>query len=170
MTGSITASPSEKSNRVASSTDVMGSASMTTHMGSPGSPSDTSPQPVSASNPTKTSVPIPADNSPGSSPAECRPAEAGGLHQQEGAEDRRPQQGADRGEAPGRRHHRGGLGGYFTPREAYRAQPEPPAQGDQRRLRPEHAPSARVASAASTTPDSSNGRGAPPGTNPSAGS
>jgi hypothetical protein len=74
--------------------------------GRPGNASDASPSPFIASNPTKTNEPIPAASKPGSSTSpSVAPPSPRSLHQQEGTEDRGPEQGADRGEAPGRSDH-----------------------------------------------------------------
>jgi hypothetical protein len=66
------------------------------------------------------------------------PAQPGGFHQQERADDRGAEQGADRGEATGRRDHRTDLLGHLAMGETHRAHAESGAEGDQRRLRPEY--------------------------------
>ena len=97
------------------------------------------PSPVIESSPRKISVPSPAASRPGSSTRpEHRAAEAGGLQQQERADQRRAEQRADRREAARRGHHGGRGGRRVAGREPHRQDAEPAAHQDQRRLGTEH--------------------------------
>ena len=133
--------------------------------GRPGIASENVPSPVSESSPRKISEPMPAASSPGRSTiAEHRPAEAGGLEQQERAEQRRAQQRRDGREACPRRRRRRARGrrrsrGSRAARRARRARcrarsAAPPGRARRRR--------SSVASAASTTPGSWLTGNAPP--------
>ncbi len=70
--------------------------------------------------------------------AQHRPAEPGGLHQQERPDERRAEQRADRGEASRRPDHGHRLRRRVLLDEMHGEHAEAAADRDQRRLRPEH--------------------------------
>ena len=115
--------------------------------------------------------PTPAASRPGTQhDAEHRAAEAGRLHQQERADERRAEQRADRGEAAGGADHGTRLRGCVPLDQLHREHAEAAADRDQRRLR---ARARRRGSASRATrgrsPGSSIGETGPPALNPSAG-
>ena len=107
--------------------------------GRSGMASEKVPRPVNASSPTNTRNPIPAASRPGSrATAEHRATEPGDLQHQEGGDERRSEQRADRGEAA-----RGGDDGDGARRgvplhRSDRERSEAAADGDQRCFGPEH--------------------------------
>ena len=85
-----------------------------------------------------TSAPIPPPSRPGTSTKLHRSTDAGCLHHQEGAEQRRTEQGADRGEAPGRPDQRNRLLRRITLDQQHRTGRQARPDRDERCLRPDN--------------------------------
>ena len=103
------------------------------------SASENVPRPVQESRPRKTSgADAGREKSGKGDQAQRHAADAGGLHDQERAEDRGAEQGADRREAAGRGHDGQRHRRRVLLEQAHGQRGEAAADRDQRRLRPEH--------------------------------
>ena len=93
------------------------------------------PWPVQASNPMKISEPMPAATRPGHQhQSQHRTAQPGRFHDQKGAGQRGPEQGADGSETTRGADHTDGLWGGIPFRQADGAGRQPATQGDEGRL------------------------------------